>query len=94
MPLHNTKMKVKGGFVIENWHNTISSSLFRSNMKEIDDTPLPENETEEDIRAILARIDAAFRERDERIDELMTRVANLETQRTPQDENPDPEWYS
>ena len=63
-------------------------------MKEIDDTPVTENETEEDIRAILARIDAAFRERDERIDELMTRVANLEVQRTPADNiMDDPEWY-
>ncbi len=63
-------------------------------MKEIDDTPVTENETEEDIRTILARIDAAFRERDELIDELMTRVANLEVQRTPADNNmDDPEWH-
>jgi len=30
----------------------------------------------------------------ERIIELEKQVANLETQRTPQDENDDPEWYA
>ena len=29
----------------------------------------------------------------ERLDDLEKLVANLETQRTPQDENDDPEWY-
>jgi len=56
-------------------------------VKEVDDTPLPESETEE--IDLVARIE----ELDERIDQLLIRIANLETQRTPQDENPDPEWY-
>ena len=69
-------------------------------MKEIDDTPLHENESEdlETICALLYPQVSAFIEVEmhrimERLDELETRVANLETQRTPQDENDDPEWY-
>ena len=29
-----------------------------------------------------------------RVEHLELQVANLETQRTPQDENDDPEWYA
>ena len=29
----------------------------------------------------------------ERLEQLAVRIANLETQRTPQDENDDAEWY-
>jgi len=36
---------------------------------------------------------STYREIIERLDEIEKRVANLETQRTPQDENDDPEWY-
>ena len=72
-------------------------------MKEIDDTPLPENESEtrretdellfECIKHLGEEIKAALADRDEVIRALMLRVANLETQRTPQDENDDPEWH-
>tara|TARA_R100000750_G_C2286858_1_gene73387 strand:- start:113 stop:292 length:180 start_codon:yes stop_codon:yes gene_type:complete len=59
-------------------------------MKEIDDTPLPESESEEYYEVIMGHLDIIK----ERIDELLIRIANLETQRTPQDENDDPEWFS
>jgi len=58
-------------------------------VKEIDDTPLPETESE--VERILKW--STYREIIERLDEIEKRVANLETQRTPQDENDDPEWY-
>jgi len=65
-------------------------------MKKIDDTPVPENESEVE-RVIAANAVYALERLDklgERIDRLLVRLANLETQRTPQDENDDPEWYS
>ena len=69
-------------------------------MKEIDDTPVNENESEDLNELIVAAIKhlgdeckAAFKDRDEVIRALTLRVANLETQRTPQDENDDQEWY-
>jgi len=69
-------------------------------VKEIDDTPVNENESEDLNELIVAAIKhlgdeckAAFKDRDEVIRALTLRVANLETQRTPQDENDDPEWY-
>ena len=69
-------------------------------MKEIDDTPVNENESEDLNELIVAAIKhlgdeckAAFKDRDEVIRARTLRVANLETQRTPQDENDDPEWY-
>ena len=58
-------------------------------MKEIDDTPLPKPESEtfpEFFQRKIVRLEA-------RINALELRIANLETQRTPQDENDDPEWY-
>jgi len=64
-------------------------------VKEIDDTPLPENESEVE-RVIAANAVYTLERLDklgERIDRLLVRLANLETQRTPQDENDDPEWY-
>jgi hypothetical protein len=63
-------------------------------MKEIDDTPLHENESEDPIEAIweiLQHIE--WNKLKERLEKLELRIANLETQRTPQDENDDPEWY-
>lgn len=95
------------GLVIQNRHNTISSTLFRSNMKEIDDTPLHKNESEWDLDAmfdsiaiqirqlteVLAAISATMATFRTKIEELELRIANLETQRTPQDENDDPEWF-
>jgi len=64
-------------------------------VKEIDETPVPESESEVD-RVIAANAVYALERLDElreRIDRLLVRIANLETQRTPQDENDDPEWF-
>lgn len=55
-------------------------------MKEIDDTPPPTSESEWDFDAMFDAIRIRMRQ-------LELRIANLETQRTPQDENDDPEWY-
>lgn len=66
-------------------------------MKEIDDTDPPESESEAMKRVIAANAVYALEQLDdlkERIDHLLIRIANLETQRTPQDENDDPEWFS
>jgi len=65
-------------------------------MKEIDDTDPPESESEMIKRVIGANALFAFEQLkgiNERIDRLLIRIANLETQRTPQDENDDPEWF-
>jgi len=69
-------------------------------MKKIDETPVNENESEDDGEAIKRVIAAnavyALEQLDEikeRMDQLLIRIANLETQRTPQDENDDPEWF-
>ena len=66
-------------------------------MKEIDDTDPPESESEAIKRVIAANAVYALEQLDEikeRIDQLLIRIANLETQRTPQDQNDDPEWFS
>ena len=77
-------------------------------MKEIDDTPVTESENETLNELIVAAIKhlgdeckAAFKDRDavirglgEQINDLELRIANLETQRTPEMENDDPEWFS
>lgn len=69
-------------------------------MKKIDDTPVDKDESEDDGEAIKRVIAAnavyALEQLDEikeRMDQLLIRIANLETQRTPQDENDDPEWF-
>lgn len=69
-------------------------------MKKIDDTPVDISESEDDGEAIKRVIAAnavyALEQLDEikeRMDQLLIRIANLETQRTPQDENDDPEWF-
>ena len=59
-------------------------------MKEIDDTPPPENESEEPEWVALVEI---INKVHISLLRLEKRVANLETQRTPQDENDDPEWF-
>jgi len=59
-------------------------------MKEVDDTPVTESESEDRMDLIYDRVHRLL----ERIQEIEKRVANLETQRTPQDENDDPEWYA
>ena len=66
-------------------------------MKEIDDTEPPESESEAMKRVIAANAVYALEQLDElkeRILELELRIANLETQRTPEMENDDPEWFS
>ena len=59
-------------------------------MKEVDDTPVPESESEETYR--LAR-EALTRRLEAKIQAIEKRVANLEARKPPQDINPDPEWY-
>ena len=68
-------------------------------MKEIDDTPVMKTESER-LEALSELIDTDFgvlsrtiQRLVKRVDDLEKQVANLETQRTPQDENDDPEWY-
>ena len=76
-------------------------------MKEVDDTPLPESESEtrretdellfECIKHLGEEVKEALADRDEVIRALMVRVANLETRKNwqgHQDENDDPEWYA
>jgi len=62
-------------------------------MKKIDDTPVNENESEATV-AVIAAITATMATFRTKIESLELRIANLETQRTPQDENDDPEWFS
>jgi len=62
-------------------------------VKEIDDTPLTENESGPDVWAVFQAIKETMLTYRQKILALEKRIANLETQRTPQDENDDPEWY-
>ena len=74
--------------------NIIGSDLFASNMKEIDDTPVSKNESELNLQEEIALLRLFIDEDlDKWMKEIAQRVANLETQRTPQDENDDPEWF-
>jgi len=63
-------------------------------MKEVDDTPLPESESEVmvevDFADLLHQVTGLIFE----IERLKLRVANLEARKPPQDTNPDPEWYA
>ena len=74
-------------------------------MKEIDDTDPPISESEGHLRAAINMLrntigDLEDRLHDrqvctiDRLQDLERRIAHLETQRTPQDENDDPEWFS
>ena len=77
-------------------------------MKEIDDTPPTKNESEVmvelDFADLLNKVAGLIFEIDKlkliqtdsaaKMALALTRIANLETQRTPQDENDDPEWFS
>ena len=89
-----------------------------SHMKEIDDTDLPQSESEYDHAEIVRWITDIWTQlkvsekneghlqrrlkvacerhdlQDSYIKALELRVANLETQRTPEMENDDPEWFS
>jgi len=59
-------------------------------MKEVDDTPVPESESEDRMDLIYDRVHRLL----ERIQEIEKRVANLETQRVANENNQDdPEWY-
>jgi len=62
-------------------------------MKEVDDTPLTEDESEPGMWEVFAAIKETMLTYRHKILALEKRIANLETQRTPQDENDDPEWY-
>jgi hypothetical protein len=66
-------------------------------MKEIDDTPVPESESEDPIGVIDQHTRLIWEALDglsERIEVLAVRIANLETRRTLQaDPNDDEEWY-
>jgi len=62
-------------------------------MKEVDETPLTENESEPGMWEVFAAIKETMLTYRHKILALEKRIANLETQRTPQDENDDPEWY-
>ena len=62
-------------------------------MKEVDDTPVDESESEccdPRLTIALAVAEAALRA----VEDLEKQVANLEARRPPQDTNPDPEWYA
>jgi len=71
-------------------------------VKEIDETPLPEGESEVDLETICALLYpqvAAFMEIEmhrltERLDELEKQVMNLEQRKVANENNQrDPEWY-
>jgi len=64
-------------------------------MKEVDDTdPKSESECPEWFQVWLIGFQSrVIAQLESRIAKLNGRVANLETQRTPQDENDDPEWF-
>ena len=59
-------------------------------MKEVDDTPVPESETEAPDW-FLMWLATYF---SERLNSIELRIANLEARKPPQDTNPDPEWYA
>ena len=66
-------------------------------MKEVDDTPVGESESEdlEDrVRALIGVVKNLQANAYGAIERLEKRVANLEARKPPQDINPDPEWYS
>ena len=63
-------------------------------MKEIDDTDPPKSESEQMFEHVSAAVDELNRQLTAQLRELELRIANLETQRTPEMENDDPEWFS
>ena len=69
-------------------------------MKTVDETPLTKTESDR-LDALSELMDTDFgvlsrtiQRLVRRVEHLELQVANLETQRTPQDENDDPEWYA
>jgi len=71
-------------------------------MKEIDDTDPTESESELSLQEEIALLrlfieddlDNWMKEVQSKFLKIELRVANLETQRTPEMENTDPEWFS
>ena len=56
-------------------------------MKEVDDTPVPESESVTDLLDQIVELE-------EKMDELVKRIANLEAQRVANENNQDdPEWF-
>ena len=63
-------------------------------MKEVDDTPLPESESELTVIELIQWQDAIISVMKKKIKALEKRVANLESRRMLQnDPNDDEEWY-
>ena len=70
--------------------NSVVAGYRGEKMKEVDDTPVPESESEDRMDLIYDRVHRLL----ERIQEIEKRVANLETQRVANENNQDdPEWY-
>ena len=63
-------------------------------MKEIDETPVDESESEGPWTPDFELCVRMIGEVHHRLEEIGKRIANLETQRTPEMENDDPEWFS
>jgi len=65
-------------------------------MKEVDDTPVDESESEaleERVRRLIGVVKDLQANAYGAIERLELRVANLEARKPPQDTNPDPEWF-
>ena len=77
--------------------NIICNTLVSHNMKEIDDTPLPESESVDPIGMIdkyVSKLWQALDLMNERMEEMNMRIAKLESRRILQaDPNDDEEWY-
>ena len=91
---------LKGRHRFRGGGNIIRSTSRDRNMKEYDDTPEPKSESEQMFEHVSDAVDTLNRQlqqqldqMNERLEQLAVRIANLETQRTPQDENDDAEWY-
>ena len=64
-------------------------------MKEVDDTPVPESESEDPLEAIWEILQhLEWNKLKERLEKLENQVANLEVQRVANENNQDdPEWF-
>ena len=72
----------------------IRKGSFPRAVKEYDDTQPTDPPTNAQLDAALAVVHELLDGLSERIEQLSVRIANLETQRTPQDNNEDDmEWY-
>ena len=68
--------------------NSPFGGAFVHSIKSVDDTPLPESESEPPVEEVLAAIVATMATFRTQIELLKAEVADLETQRTPEMENP------